>query len=108
MNRPCCRGLLTPEVKLVVENGEMTISMMNTALVWALVDFSIESGGEYPAAEQRFVGTADVFRHLFHAGILPCPSATCLLCIRERCWWTAMGGQLSDKGNYDKIYECWT
>ena len=79
------QGAFDPRVKLVVENGEMTISMMNTALVWALVDFSIESGGEYPAAEQRLWG-----RRMLPAIIpcrnLPCPSATCLLCIRERCW----------------------
>lgn len=53
------QGAFDPRVKLTVENGEMKISMMNTALVWALVDFSIESNGEYPASEQRFVGTAD-------------------------------------------------
>ena len=95
------QGAFDPRVKLVVENGEMTISMMNTALVWALVDFSIESGGEYPAAEQRFVGTADASgNYSMQEFTMPISDLSALH--KGAVLVTAMGGQLSDKGNYDK------
>lgn len=95
------QGAFDPRVKLTVENGEMKISMMNTALVWALVDFSIESNGEYPAAEQRFVGTADASGNYSMQEFTMTISDLSAM-HKGAVLVTAMGGQLSDKGNYEK------
>ena len=95
------QGAFDPRVKLTVENGEMKISMMNTALVWALVDFSIESNGEYPASEQRFVGTADASGN-YSMQEFTIPIEDLSVMHKGAVLVTAMGGQLSDKGNYEK------
>ena len=63
----------------------------------ALVDFSIESNGEYPAAEQRFVGTADASGNYSMQEFTMTISDLSAM-HKGAVLVTAMGGQLSDKG----------
>ncbi|HIV16966.1 MAG TPA: NEAT domain-containing protein [Candidatus Alectryocaccobium stercorigallinarum] len=95
------QGAFDPRVKLTVENGEMKISMMNTALVWALIDFSIESNGEYPESEQRFVGKADASGN-YSLQEFTMPVSDLSVMHKGAVLVTAMGGQISDEGNYEK------
>ena len=95
------QGAFDPRVKLTVKDGKMTISMMNTALVWALLDFSIESNGEYPQSEQKYIGTADASGN-YSMQEFTMPIEDLSVMHKGAVLVTAMGGQISDKGNYEK------
>lgn len=95
------QGVFDPNVKLTVQNGEMKISMLNTGLVSFLLDFSVESDGVYPKATRVDVGTPD------STGQYPAQEFTFSISELEKehkgaVLVTAMGGQISDIGNYDK------
>ena len=112
-------GFFDKNVKLVVENGKMKITMLNTLFADVLYDFQIQSGGEWPGkSEKKFCGEANANNIQDHAeftmnisdlnkehigGVLVGP----------------MGGQKSDIGQTDKytrvkivfkpeVYEGWT
>lgn len=89
------------KAKLVVKDGEMKISVLNTALKSFLLDFSIETDGTYPTSEARDYGKPDSKGEY--------PSKEYTVTIKDlgktheaAALVTAMGGQESDKGNYDK------
>lgn len=95
------QGVFDPNVKLTVENGEMKISMLNTGLVSFLLDFSVESNGVYPTSTRVDVGTPD------STGAYPAQEFTFSISDLDKAHKgavlvTAMGGQVSDIGNYDK------
>lgn len=95
------QGSFDPKVKLTVENGRMKISMLNTALVWALVDFTMESEGKYPGSAQQYIGKADASgKYSLQEFTIPIKDLSVMH--KGAVLVTAMGGQLSDKGNYDK------
>lgn len=112
-------GFFDKNVKLVVENGKMKITMLNTLFADVLYDFQIQSGGKWPGkSEKKFCGEANANNIQDHAeftmnisdlnkehigGVLVGP----------------MGGQKSDIGQTDKytrvkivfkpeVYEGWT
>ena len=112
-------GFFDKNVKLVVENGKMKITMLNTLFADVLYDFQIQSGGKWPGkSEKKFCGEANANNVKDHAeftmnisdldkehigGVLVGP----------------MGGQESDIGQTDKytrvkikfkpqVYEGWT
>src|SRR5699024_6519776 len=95
------QGAFDPRVKLTVKDGKMTISMMNTALVWALLDYSIESNVEYPQSEQEYIGTADASEN-YSMQEFTMPIEDLSVMHKGAVLVTAMGGQISDKGNYEK------
>lgn len=95
------QGVFDSNVKLTVENGEMKISMLNTGLVSFLLDFSVESNGVYPTSTRVDVGTPDA------TGAYPAQEFTFSISDLDKAHKgavlvTAMGGQVSDIGNYDK------
>ncbi len=112
-------GFFDKNVKLVVENGKMKITMLNTLFADVLYDFQIQSGGKWPGkSDKKFCGEANANNVKDHAeftmnisdldkehigGVLVGP----------------MGGQKSDIGQTDKytrvkivfkpeVYEGWT
>lgn len=112
-------GFFDKNVKLVVENGKMKITMLNTLFADVLYDFQIQSGGKWPGkSDKEFCGEANANNVKDHAeftmnisdldkehigGVLVGP----------------MGGQESDIGQTDKytrvkikfkpqVYEGWT
>lgn len=95
------QGAFDPNVKLVVKDGKMTISMLNSALAQYLLDFSIESNGQYPKSECKKIGEADI------NGNYKLQEFTMSISDLDKLHKgavlvTAMGGQISDIGNYDK------
>nr|WP_269204411.1 NEAT domain-containing protein [Streptococcus equi] len=55
------QGAFDKKAKLVVkEDGKMEISLLNTALGQFLIDFSIESKGQYPSSVRTQVGERDI------------------------------------------------
>lgn len=95
------QGAFDPRVKLTVEDGNMKITMRNTALVWALMDFSIESDGEYPASQQQYIGQTDASGN-YAAQEFTMPIKSLSGMHKGAVLVSAMGGQVSDKGNYEK------
>ena len=112
-------GFFDKNVKLVVENGKMKITMLNTLFADVLYDFQIQSGGKWPGkSKKEFCGEANANNVKDHAeftmnisdldkehigGVLVGP----------------MGGQESDIGQTDKytrvkikfkpqVYEGWS
>lgn len=89
------------KAKLVVKDGEMKISVLNTALKDFLLDFSIETDGTYPSSEAKDYGRPDA------KGEYPSREYTMTIKNIDKtheaaALVTAMGGQESDKGSYDK------
>lgn len=95
------QGAFDPKVKLVVEEGKMKISMLNTALAKFLLDFSIESNGEYPEAECVKLGDPDINGD-YSLQEFTMPISDLEVLHKGAVLVTAMGGQISDLGNYEK------
>lgn len=95
------QGAFDPRAKLTVKNGDMKVSMLNTALLWALVDFTIESEGKYPESVQKYVGKPDNSgNYTLQEFTIPIKNLSAMH--KGAVLVTAMGGQRSDKGNYEK------
>lgn len=89
------------KAKLVVKDGEMKISVLNTALKDFLLDFSIETDGTYPASEAKDYGKPDA-KGEYSAKEYTMTIKNIDQKHEAAALVTAMGGQESDKGSYDK------
>lgn len=94
-------GAFDPHVKLTVKNGQMTVSMLNTALVSFLLDFSIESNGVFKPAVMKPMGEqANDGTYKLKEFTIPIENLSILH--KGGVLVTAMGGHLSDIGHYEK------
>lgn len=89
------------KAKLVVKDGEIKISVLNTALKSFLLDFSIETDGTYPTSEARDYGKPDA-KGEYSAKEYTMTIKNIDKTHEAAALVTAMDGQESDKGNYDK------
>lgn len=89
------------KAKLVVKDGELKISVLNTALMSFLLDFSIETDGTYPTAEAADYGKPDA-KGEYSAKEYTMTIKNIDKTHEAAALVTAMGGQESDKGSYDK------
>ncbi|MDY4950424.1 MAG: leucine-rich repeat protein [Clostridium cadaveris] len=95
------QGAFDPKVKLTVKNGEMKISMLNTGLAKFLLDFSIESNGQYPKSEQKKIGEPDN-DGTFKLQEFTIPIKNLSKMHKGAVLVTMMGGQITDIGKYEK------
>lgn len=93
-------GYFDPKMKLTVKDGKMQLTVLNTALADFLVDFTVGDGASYADTEKTGYGeptSAGKYSMYEYTMTIGDPdqivSAAALV--------TAMGGQISDKGNYD-------
>lgn len=94
-------GAFDPHVKLTVKDGKMTVSMLNTALVSFLLDFSIESNGVFQPAVMKPMGEqANDGSYKLKEFTIPIENLSTLH--KGGVLVTAMGGHLSDIGHYEK------
>lgn len=89
------------KAKLEVKDGEMKISVLNTALKSFLLDFSIETDGTYPTSEAKDYGKPDA-KGEYSAKEYTMTIKNIDQKHEAAALVTAMGGQESDKGSYDK------
>lgn len=93
-------GAFDPNVKLTIKDGNMTISMLNTALVNFLLDFSIESEGTFPKSVMRPMGEqSNDGTYKLKEFTMPITNLSVLH--KGGVLVTAMGGQVTDIGNYN-------
>ncbi|WHL23283.1 NEAT domain-containing protein [Streptococcus iniae] len=96
------QGAFDKKAKLVVKkDGSKEISLLNTALGAFLIDFSVETNGEFPTAVRKQVGKRDIngayVRSEFTFSIDQLDKLH-----KGAVLVSAMGGQESDKHHYDK------
>ncbi|HEL0581557.1 TPA: NEAT domain-containing protein [Streptococcus equi subsp. zooepidemicus] len=96
------QGAFDKKAKLVVkDDGKMEISLLNTALGQFLIDFSIESKGQYPTSVRTQVGERDINNNYIRSEFtLPIEELDKLH--KGAVLVSAMGGQESDLHHYDK------
>lgn len=93
-------GYFDPKMKLTVKDGKMQLTVLNTALADFLLDFTVGDGSSYADTERTGYGeptSSGTYNMYEYTMTITDPdqivSAAALV--------TAMGGQVSDKGNYD-------
>lgn len=94
-------GFFDPKAKLTVKDGKMWITVLNTAMSQMMFDFTLGDGNTYGNTEKTGVGQADqsgsydMYEYKIE---ITKPSQITKAAVLV----SAMGGQISDKGNYAK------
>lgn len=94
-------GYFDPKAKLTVENGKMYVTFLNTKLSDFLLDFTVASDGTYAQTEKTGFGESDgtgSYAMYEYKMEITKPSEV----NKGAALVSAMGGQNSDIGNFDK------
>ncbi|MGT2728628.1 NEAT domain-containing protein [Streptococcus phocae subsp. salmonis] len=96
------QGAFDKKAKLVVKkDGQMELSLLNTALGQFLMDFSIESNGKYPTSVRKQVGNKDINNNYVRSEFT-FPISDLEKMHKGAVLVSAMGGQESDLHHYEK------
>lgn len=94
-------GFFADKAKLVVNDGKMTLSMLNVSGMNYMLDFAIESEGVYAAGQKANYGEADA-NGLYSAVEYTMEIKDLSVLHKAAALVTMMGGTEEDISNYDK------